>query len=307
MEVSTVEWDSAQSNLRLIRQKVFIEEQQVPEDLEWDSQDKQAIHFLGKEGNRPVACARLVGDEYLGRVAVLKEYRSHGWGGRLIRAAEQYLLARHKGRLSLNAQANSYPFYFKNGYRPDEEMHWDANIPHLKMTKVLNRPNPASNTFMLGEDKESHYSNQPAASATWFQIGSSQSRRELNIQITDLAHPVFNNTNCVANIAKFIRESHQRKVRILISQEIPGLSEHPLLQLQQRMSSRLLIRWAPMQSDAESYGNHILFDLAGHMRFDYKTAYCCFNNRLSVSRHKASFEKYWENSKELVEGRNLRI
>ncbi|MBL4798146.1 MAG: GNAT family N-acetyltransferase [Oleispira sp.] len=307
MEVSTVDWDSAQSSLRHIRQKVFIEEQQVPADLEWDRLDMQAIHFLGKEGNRPVACARLIKDESLGRVAVLKEYRGHGWGGRLIRAAEQYLIARHKGRLSLNAQANGYHFYFNNGYRPSEEMFWDANIPHLKMTKVLNRPNPASNTFILGKDQESHYSDQPAASAVWFQIGSSQARRELDIQISDLAHPVFNNTNCVANIARFIRESHKRKVRILINQEIPGLSEHPLLQLQQRMSSRLLIRWVPMKTDTDSYGNHILFDLTGHMRFDYKTVYSCFDNRLSVSRHKAHFEQYWLNSKELIEGRNLRL
>jgi predicted GNAT family N-acyltransferase len=307
MEVSAVKWDNAQSSLRLIRQKVFVEEQQVPEDLEWDKLDKQAIHFLGKEGNHPVACARLVGDKYLGRVAVLKEYRSHGWGGRLIRAAEQYLLARHKGRLSLNAQANSYNFYFKNGYRPDDEMFWDANIPHLKMTKILSRPNSSSNALILGKDQESHYSEQPAAGAVWFQIGSSQAHRELTIQITDLAHPVFNNANCVANISKFIRESNQRKVRILINQEVPGLSEHPLLQLQQRMSSRILIRCVPMKSDRESYGNHIIFDQTGHMKFDVKTTYCCFDNRLTVSRHKAHFEQYWTKSKGLVEGRNLRL
>ena len=132
MEINIVKWDDAQSSLRLIRQKVFIEEQQVPQDIEWDNLDKQAIHFLGKEGNRPVACARLINNEYIGRLAVLKDYRSHGWGGRLLRATEQYLIEHHKGRLSLNAQANSYTFYFKNGYRPDDIMHWDANIPHIK-------------------------------------------------------------------------------------------------------------------------------------------------------------------------------
>lgn len=307
MEVSIVEWDNAQSSLRLIRRKVFIEEQQIPENLEWDNLDKRAIHFLGKEGNRPVACARLVNDEYLGRVCVLKEHRGHGWGGRLIRAAEQYLVERRKARLSLNAQANGYHFYFKNGYRPDEKMFWDANIPHLKMTKVLNRPNPASNTFILGKDQDNYYNDQPSASSVWFQVGSSQARRELDIQITDLAHPVFNNENCVANIATFIRESYKRKVRILINQEIPGLSEHPLLQLQQRMSSRISIRCVPMKTDAENYGNHILFDLTGHMKFDYQTTYCCFDNRLFVSRHKVHFEQYWTKSKQLVEGRTLRI
>lgn len=307
MEINIVKWDDAQSSLRLIRQKVFIEEQQVPQDLEWDNLDKQATHFLGKEGNRPVACARLINNEYLGRLAVLKDYRSHGWGRRLIHAIEQHLVEQRKGRLSLNAQANSYSFYFKNGYRPDEDMHWDASIPHIKMTKLLNRPNSSSHTYILEKDEENHYSGQPAASAAWFQIGTSQARRELNIQISDLTHPVFNNANCVANIAQFIRESNKRTVRVLINQEVPGLSEHPLVLLQQRMSSRILIRCIPMQNDAESYGNHILFDTSGHMRFDHKTAYCCFNNRISVNRHKARFEQYWEKSKQLVEGRNLRL
>ena len=59
MEISFVNWDEAQSALRHIRQTVFVEEQQVPEDLEWDSDDKVAVHLLGKEGNRAVACARL--------------------------------------------------------------------------------------------------------------------------------------------------------------------------------------------------------------------------------------------------------
>tara|TARA_B110000196_G_scaffold309684_1_gene311606 strand:- start:37 stop:960 length:924 start_codon:yes stop_codon:yes gene_type:complete len=307
MEISIVKWENAESSLRLIRQRVFIEEQNVPEDLEWDSLDKQAIHILGKEGNHPVACARLVKDQILGRVAVLKDYRGHGWGDRLIHAAEQYLLERGKARLSLSAQANSYPFYFKNGYRHDEEMVWDAGIPHLKMTKILSRPNPASKTYLLGEDQENHYSEQAVAAPAWFQIASSQARREIEIQIKDLAHPVFNNTNCLDNIQRFIRESQQRKVRILINQEIPGLSEHPLIQLQQRMSSRIQIRCIEMKSDGDNYGNHIVFDSSGHLRFDYKSTRCCFDDRLNAKRYKDGFQQNWEKSKQLIEGRTLRI
>jgi predicted GNAT family N-acyltransferase len=307
MEISIVSWDSAESSLRLIRKKVFIEEQQVPENLEWDGLDKQAIHILGKEGNHPVACARITKNETLGRVAVLKDYRGHGWGDRLIRAAEQHLLKHNKVRLNLSAQANSYFFYFKNGYRFDTKMIWDAGIPHLQMTKILSRPNPATNTFILGEDQENHYSEDPVAVPVWFQIACQQARREIEIQIKDLAHPVFNNTNCLDNLRKFIRDSHQRKVRILINQEIPGLSEHPLMQLQQRMSSRILVRCLPMKSDGDNYGNHICFDSSAYMRFDYRSVYCSFDNRLSVKRHKDVFQQNWELSKQLIEGRTLRI
>jgi predicted GNAT family N-acyltransferase len=307
MEISTVTWDDAQSALRLIRQKVFIDEQHVPEDLEWDADDKTATHFLGKEGNRPVACARILKDGKLGRLAVLKDYRKHGWGGRLLRYAEQHLLKLKKNKLYLNGQANSYEFYFNNGYRPSEEMFWDANIPHIRLQKVLSRPNPASKTYLLGADEDSHYSDQPAASPVLFQIASSQSRRQIDIQITDLAHPLFNNAACIANLSAFIRQSRRTQIRILIHKEIPGLSEHPLLQLQQRMSSRFKIRCVHLPNTREAYGNQILFDLTGYLKFDYKSTHCNFSNRLSTSRHQAHFEQYWASSRELIEGRMLNV
>ena len=307
MEIHTVSWDDASSALRLIRQKVFIDEQQVPEDLEWDAEDKTAIHFLGKEGNRPVACARLIKDSQLGRLAVLKDYRSHGWGSRLLRAVEQYLVEKKKTKLTLNGQANSYSFYFRNGYRSTDEMSWDASIPHIEMQKQLQRPNPVGKTYLLGEDEKSYYSDQPAASSVWFQIGSSQCRREIAIQISDLAHPLFNNAACISNLATFIRESRQTKIRVLINKEIPGLSEHPLLQLQQRMSSRFKIRALQTPNNKENYGNQVLFDLSGHLKFDYQSSYCNFSNRLSVSRHRVHFEQNWVASKELIEGRKLHV
>lgn len=307
MEINIVSWDDAQSALRHIRQKVFIEEQLVPEDLEWDGSDKSAIHLLGKEGNRPVACARITEGGKLGRVAVLKDYRKHGWGGRILRAAERYLLDQRKAKIFLNSQANSYYFYFQSGYRPSEEMFWDANIPHLRMQKILNRPSPASNTFLLGLDDENHYSDQPAASAVWFQLGSSQCRRAIDLQINDLAHPVFNNTFCVENISTFLRQSHQTQVRILINKEIPGLSEHPLLLCQQRLNSRFKIRCIDAPNNQEQHGNKVLFDLKGYLRFDYQSSYCNFDNRLSASRHKVYFEQSWAKSKQLIEGRKLSL
>jgi len=305
MEVNIVTWEDAKSSLKHIRQKVFVEEQQVPEELEWDADDKNCIHLLGREGNRPVACARILKDGKLGRLAVLKEYRKHGWGGRILRAAEQHLLDQRKNKIQLNSQANSYSFYFDNGYRPGEEMFWDANIPHIKMHKILNRPSPASKTYLLGEDDENHYSDQPAATPVWFQIGSQQSRREIDIQITSLSHPVFNNASCIANLSAFIRQSHQTQVRVLIDEEIPGLSEHPLFLLQQRMSSRFKIRRFEAANSQENDNNQILFDLKGYMRFDYHTTYCNFNNKISVSRHRAHFEQDWVASKQLIEGRKL--
>lgn len=307
MEISFVRWDDAQADLRFIRRKVFIEEQQVPEDLEWDDDDKIAVHLLGKQDGNPVACARLTSDGKLGRLAVLKEFRKHGWGSKLIRVSERFLHSKKIDKIYLNSQANSYYFYFQHGFRPTQNMLWDANIPHIRMQKTIGHSNPNSNTFLMGLDDESYYSDLSAACAVWFQIGSSQCRREIDIEVKDLSHPVFNNESCLENLTNFLRQSQRTRVRVLLHDEIPGLSEHPIMLAQQRISSRFLVRRMQENRSRETPMNLFLLDYKGVIRFDYKNTYCNFDNAASVKRHKSRFNEEWDRSKQLIEGRKLHI
>lgn len=307
MEISFVRWEDAQSELRHIRQMVFIEEQQVPEELEWDEDDKIAVHMLGKTDGQPAACARLTSDGRFGRLAVLKEHRKQGWGSKLIRLAEKFLHSKKINKIYLHSQANSYYFYFQHGFRPTKEMLWDANIPHIRMQKIIGRPNPNSNTFLLGLDGESYTSEQPAACPVWMQIASSQCRREIDIEIKDLSHPVFNNTFCLENLSAFIRQSQRTRIRVLLHEEIPGLAEHPLMLAHQRVSSRFLVRRIQSSAGRERPKNYFLFDYKGHLRFDLKSTSCNYNDAVSVKRQKMKFEEEWNRSKQLIEGRKLRI
>lgn len=307
MEISVVSWNEAQLALRHIRQKVFVEEQGVPEDLEWDGNDTHAVHLLGKEGSRPIACARITEGGQLGRVAVLEGYRKNGWGKRILRTAEGYLIDQGKSKIYLSSQANSYFFYFNRGYRPSDGMFWDANIPHLKMQKILSRTDLASHIFLLGSDNETHHSKLPAASAVWFQLGSNQCRRSIDIELVNLTHPVFNNAFCLENLTAFLRQSNQTQIRILLNKEPPSLSEHPLLLCQQKLSSRFKIRCIDVLKGKEPQENAILFDTKGYLRFSNQTSDCYFNNPLAVRRHKQHFELLWENAKDLIEGRKLFI
>lgn len=307
MEISFVHWNEAQTALKHIRQTVFVEEQQVPAELEWDNADPIAVHILGQDGQRPVACARLTSDGRLGRIAVLKEYRRQGWGSRLLNAAEHFLQQKEKKRIFLHSQANSYYFYFQHGYRPVHDMFWDANIPHIRMEKIIGRPNPTTNTFLMGLDGESYSSDLAAACPVWMQIASSQSRREIDIEIKDLSHSVFNNSACLENLSVFIRQSHKTQIRILLHHEYPGLSEHPLMRLQQRLSSRFKVRCLQPTMQRENHSNHILFDYKAHLRFDLRNTFCNFDSAVSVKRHKQKFSEDWDKSKQLVEGRKLYI
>ena len=121
MEVKVVDWAdrSHRDILRVIRHKVFVEEQGVPASEEWDDKDELAAHFIAYDGKRPVGCARLFKDGYFGRMAVLAEHRDQDWGSRLTRALGDYYQREHHGRiLKASVQAQAYNFYSSQWLHP---------------------------------------------------------------------------------------------------------------------------------------------------------------------------------------------
>ena len=124
-----------------IRTKVFIEEQQVPKDLEMDEWEEKSVHFLAWLSDTPIGTCRLrFVDNDTGkaeRVAVLKEYRNTGAGTKLMQALEAF--ARQKGakKILLNAQISAMPFYEKSGYIAFGTPFDDAGILHMQMEKKL--------------------------------------------------------------------------------------------------------------------------------------------------------------------------
>lgn len=124
-----------------LRRAVFIEEQNVPETLELDDLDDQAIHLLARIGDRPVGTARILlkGDTgKIGRVAVLAEARGQGLGAALIRAALDALRARPGiTRAMLGSQTHAIGFYQKLGFVAEGPVYDDAGIPHRDMSREL--------------------------------------------------------------------------------------------------------------------------------------------------------------------------
>src|SRR5262245_36341553 len=80
-------WNEARERARAIRYSVFVEEQGVPVELEWDDMDAQSWHALAfAENGMPVATGRLLPDGHIGRMAVLKAARGTGTGARVLDA-----------------------------------------------------------------------------------------------------------------------------------------------------------------------------------------------------------------------------
>jgi len=131
-------WDEARLEARRIRELVFVREQGVPLELEWDDQDPHCDHALAyaKDG-RAVGSGRLLPDGHIGRMAVLKQWRRKGVGGLLLQALVEYARQRHHARVRLNAQAYAAGFYRHNGFEVSGPEFMEASIPHVPMHRDL--------------------------------------------------------------------------------------------------------------------------------------------------------------------------
>ncbi|SDW97685.1 GNAT family N-acetyltransferase [Nitrosomonas oligotropha] len=133
--VQIVSWEEAATALRVVRTAVFIREQLVLEELEWDQFDAVSVHALAvNNAGQPVGTARLLPDGHIGRMAVLKEWRGQGLGSALLTRLLQVLVKRHQFQAQLHAQTSAIPFYKKFGFEIVGEEFIEADIPHVKMT-----------------------------------------------------------------------------------------------------------------------------------------------------------------------------
>ncbi len=119
-----------------IRMRVFVKEQRVPAEIEVDSDDQRAIHFLATACGKAVGTARVVqrrASAKIGRMAVVRSYRGKGIGKKLLRRAITTALAQGAQRIYLHAQVPVIGFYESLGFHSVGPVFDEAAIPHRKM------------------------------------------------------------------------------------------------------------------------------------------------------------------------------
>jgi predicted GNAT family N-acyltransferase len=136
--VRTADWQRDAERLRAIRIAVFVIEQNVPEELEWDGIDPDCAHVLAEDRTgTPIGCGRLLPDGHIGRMAVLSEWRGAGVGAALLARLVGIAEARGDGEVLLNAQTHAVPFYTRFGFVPEGPEFEEAGIPHQTMRRAL--------------------------------------------------------------------------------------------------------------------------------------------------------------------------
>jgi predicted GNAT family N-acyltransferase len=128
------DWTRQQSDARGVRYDVFVVEQNVPVELEWDDMDAVCLHaVVYDEDGAPIATGRLLPDGHIGRMAVRPEARGHGIGGVVLEALMAEARQRSDRTVLLNAQTHAEPFYARFGFVRDGAEYMEAGIPHIQM------------------------------------------------------------------------------------------------------------------------------------------------------------------------------
>ena len=125
------DWRQLGEQASEIRRQVFIEEQAVPQQEEWDGRDDECLHFLARLDGQPVGTARLLPDGHIGRVAVLAAGRGRGMA--LMQAAIEAARERGHAHAELAAQTHALAFYRRLGFEAYGPEFLDAGIAHRNM------------------------------------------------------------------------------------------------------------------------------------------------------------------------------
>ena len=131
--VARADWPRDEAGIARVRRQVFIEEQAVPESLEWEALDPDCDWFVARRDEEIVGVARLTPEGRIGRMAVLPAWRGRGVGSALLRAALDRARERGFRAVVLSAQVHAMPFYARFGFTPVGPEYLDAGIPHRKM------------------------------------------------------------------------------------------------------------------------------------------------------------------------------
>lgn len=225
--VEVVDYGTALPQLRAVREVVFVQEQGVPLELEWDDLDPHCHHVIARDAEgQPVGTGRLTPERKIGRMAVLADWRGRGVGDALLLALIDK--ARELGwrDLSLHAQASATGFYARHGFLPYGERFVEAGIDHQSMRRLLDAANPV----------ETHAA---AISALLAVIGTA--RRELWIYSRELDPGLLDQPDVLAALRRFA--TGHGVAHILLQDALTPQAAHaPLIGLSQRLPSAFAFR-----------------------------------------------------------------
>jgi len=142
VEVRCGDWASLGAPAHAIRQAVFVDEQKIPAEMEWDEGDETCLHAVAfNRFGTPLATGRLLehvpGVAKIGRMAVVRAMRGGGIGREVLNALMRAGKAEGYGEVLLHAQLSAAGFYARAGFVQRGAVFEEAGIGHVEMVRAL--------------------------------------------------------------------------------------------------------------------------------------------------------------------------
>lgn len=293
--VALADYAREHASVHAVRTAVFVDEQQVPAELERDALDPVSIHVLARDaGAAAVGTARLTPDRRVGRMAVLPDWRGRGVGAALLEALVAYARTQGWPELVLHAQLHALPFYARAGFVPAGTAFAEAGIGHRLMCRRLPGACPV-------EDVE-------AAAAVLVGLAA-HARRGLAIYSRRLDPGLLDRPDVLQAIRRFATRPGPCRVRILLHDAGgPQREDAPLLALAQRLPSVFAVREIGDPVDARYPSAYVINDTGGALfrplgqRFEGEGG---IEHGPAARRLALAFEPVWERSRPCGELRAL--
>jgi len=322
IHVVPVPWSTHHQQLRAIRNTVFIQEQGVPQELEWDGQDEGAFHFLAlNEVGQAIGCTRLLASGQIGRMAVIADHRHRGIGRRLLDVAVEKAKQQRFTKVSLHAQSQVVEFYRKAGFLPRGAEFMEAGIPHVAMDMELPITFELIDELAKPTIRAQESDEQPDKNQLRHLHGErecvaglleclAEPLRTVQIYSQHLDHALFDQRSVVDALSRFVRRGPPARLQILIhsSRRIVNRG-HMLLELARRIDSKIHIRRVPEALAADLH-TCLVWDERGYWLMpdfhEYEAMANCYDPVRS-KRLTERFELLWHKSSEDSELRVLRL
>jgi predicted GNAT family N-acyltransferase len=229
IRIEKLDWGKGQSVLAMIRKRVFVDEQGIPESVELDDLDASAQHYVAIVNKKPVGTARRLADGRVGRMAVLSAYRNAGVGSALVRYVIEDAMKSGLPRLYLHAQESAVAFYARHGFHSVGEMFEEAAIPHQAMDMRLHYQDYNERIVAAS---------YPSPSDELVLNLAFRANRTIRIFSDNLDHLLFDNKDLAERLSDLARSTRDSQVQILITNsQLIQQKGHRLLELSRRLPS----------------------------------------------------------------------
>ena len=269
--VEHIDWANPRERnaCRKVREEVFVVEQNVPGDEEWDELDAISHHVLARDlAGNPIATGRLVPTQTgaaarIGRMAVLRNWRGQHVGDTLMHTLMDRARELGYRELEMHAQSHAIAFYERFGFVPYGEQFDECGIAHRHMRRAIEPLTPVERKGPSPASLPQPVETREQAEAAMLAVIQG-ARRELSIYSRDLDSELLDIEPTLEALKALAIAGRGARIRVLVqAPSVAAQDGHRLIALGQRLSSVIEFR-TPVEEDRQYAGAFVVNDVFGY-------------------------------------------